>query len=81
MSRKFQLQERHELPTIWVTPTSFGLPGFADTAPELRQAILDMANSYSYSSPRQYRIVTDAGTPVERWKVTAGKAKKLRRRY
>lgn len=82
MSRKFQVQERFIMPTIWGMPWDYkNIPVSADNVPVLRKAIQDYADTYTGSSPEQYRIITQHGGPVERWKVRPGKATKMRRRY
>lgn len=83
MSREFQAQYLRGVMGIWIAPPDYPSEphAFAGSAEELRTQIQKYADSYPYSSPQHWRIVTSSGAPVERWKITAGKAKRLKRRY
>lgn len=52
----------------------------ADSVSELREAIQLAADKRTLNFPEHVRIITDKGAPVERWKITPGNAKKLRRK-
>lgn len=51
------------------------------TVSELREVIQDAADNRTLSFTQHVRIVTDGGSPVERWKIRPGVATKAWRKW
>lgn len=80
---EFLLQERRdEVRDIWVPPRAYQHiePHTSDSVDELRMAIIDYADRQTLDFWQHFRIVTQDGKAVERWKTRPGEAKKTRRR-
>jgi hypothetical protein len=80
----YQIQEKSIGYEIWVVPDRSSLvhgPVRSGRVSELVQVITDTADHWPFDWPGHLRIVTNDGRPVSRWKVWAGRAKQLRRRY
>lgn len=81
----FQIQVQSIQWDIWVKPEDpfRQAPKLVSSTSveELRDSIRQAADERTLSFAQHVRIVTDDGAPVERWKITPGVAKRLRRRY
>lgn len=79
----FQIQEKSVATDIWVIPVGSWVRGpvQSDRVSVLVQAINDTADHWPFSFAGHLRIVTDDGNPVIRYKVSAGRVKRLRRLY
>lgn len=80
----FQIQVRSILSGIWYEDTSrfSERPQVtrAQTVSELRESIIEAADSRTLPFVMHVRVITDDGEAVERWKIRPGFAKRLRRR-
>jgi hypothetical protein len=80
----YVIQERAIMHPIWFTPhDSHRVHGKveADTVSELEATIRATADRWPFDWAGNFRIITVDGNPVSRWKVHAGDARKVARRY
>ena len=80
----FHLQIKSDRYEIWVIAehrTGTAREIRADRVCELEAEIRKAADFQTSSYPDHYRIVTNKGDPVSRWKTWPGRVKKLRARY
>lgn len=83
MRTKFTLQRRSFSSRVWHEPELLYGQQYqtrAESISELRATIRYIADRYTFDFPSRYRIITNDGDPVERWKVRAGSARKLWRK-
>lgn len=83
---KFVIQKRASAHEIWYTPSGFDRetkagPLTSDSVNELRETLAAVADATTLDWWHHYRIITEDGKPVERYKVRPGTAKKTRARY
>lgn len=80
----YQIQEKSIQHEIWVIPDERYLvhgPVRSDRVSELTKTIEDTADHWPFTWPGHFRIVTNDGKPISRWKVWPGRTKRLVRRY
>jgi len=83
---KFIIQKRANAHEIWYTPDGFDReakagPLTSDSVAELRETLAAIADAETLDWWHHYRIITNQGRPVERYKVRPGQMKKTRSRY
>ena len=80
----FQIQQKSIMYRTWVIPHGSYLvkgPVRAANVSALQDTIVRTADEWPFDFAGNFRIVTDRGDPVSRWKVWSGRVKRLRRRY